>query len=554
MKKIVLVMLIFAGMSSVVYAGGWFQGASSWAEPELYDAKENGIVGESDFLDNIGGYSNKITRTEFAKLIMNLYEQMTGNLPAAASSSTFTDTTDENVLRAYNVGIISGKGNGHFAPNDFITRQEMAIMMSRALDSMNIDYNKGDGVLTVSDKSQVASWAKAGVDFAYEEGFMKGDGVNFSPKANTPIDQAVVIVNRVFEKYHTQKKKEIVASDYTKGYILNNYDGRLNITYKNNEQTVMVEPNGVVKADFSDTANSKYYYLKSGIIWVKNLKNNKYSKTISGNPYKDGLATDFVVAKGGPYDGYIAIKYANKSNYMVYKNDSSLTLQGEISSVNDLNYEIGEMYDEIEAKKYQFAITVTDPSQNMKNAKFTEDNMYFFSAPSHYDEIKDKKGYLRMTPRSNDAAYCGPIGRVGDKSSQWTFNGYGGIYQTDIKFFNNIGNAGIVFNLKYAGDKNDNFAGYYAGIDVQNNKVIFGKGSYGKWTRISSKELGYDVSTNDTVTLKVMKNGNEISVYVNNKLYITANDDTYNKNGGFGIRTYKTDASYSNYTINPLPY
>ncbi len=52
----------------------------------------------------------------------------------------------------------------------------------------------------------------------------------------------------------------------------------------------------------------------------------------------------------------------------------------------------------------------------------------------------------------------------------------------------------------------------------------------------------------------VQTNGSEISVSVNGKNYISVTDKTYSDVGTFGIRTWKCDATYSNYTVNPLPY
>ncbi len=69
----------------------------------------NGIITYDDFTEVSSNYGSNISRQDFAMLAVRLYKALTGEMPAMASSSTFTDTTDANVLRANHVGIINGK-------------------------------------------------------------------------------------------------------------------------------------------------------------------------------------------------------------------------------------------------------------------------------------------------------------------------------------------------------------------------------------------------------------------------------------------------------------
>ena len=87
MKKVVslsvVVCLIFG---NVVFAGGWFLGASSWAEDELLQSVDNGIISYDDFTgESQGDYSQSISRQDFAMLAVRLYVAMTGVTPKEAS-------------------------------------------------------------------------------------------------------------------------------------------------------------------------------------------------------------------------------------------------------------------------------------------------------------------------------------------------------------------------------------------------------------------------------------------------------------------------------------
>lgn|GEM_PF-4950831 len=54
-------------------------------------------------------------------------------------------------------------------PDTYITRQEMAVMIKRAIDAVGIQYTPADGILSVLDHGKVDTWAVAGVDFNFEK-------------------------------------------------------------------------------------------------------------------------------------------------------------------------------------------------------------------------------------------------------------------------------------------------------------------------------------------------------------------------------------------------
>jgi len=174
--------------------------ASGWAVEELLKANKNKLVSPRV----ASGMKKDITRAEFAALTVKLYEAMTKKEATPLNASTFLDTTDLDALKAASLGIVQGS-NGYFRPDDSVTRQEMAIMYYKALDTVFKFYGKElpktDGILTMNDKGQVASWSSSYVDFVFDNGIMKGDNNKFNPKGKAPREQAIVVLNRVFEKY-----------------------------------------------------------------------------------------------------------------------------------------------------------------------------------------------------------------------------------------------------------------------------------------------------------------------------------------------------------------
>lgn len=78
-------------------------------------------------------FPSDISREEFCELVVVLYEKMSGEKAVVIAQNPFTDTKNLEVLKAYNLGIVAGKGEGKFAPDDKVTRQELAAMLVRAL-------------------------------------------------------------------------------------------------------------------------------------------------------------------------------------------------------------------------------------------------------------------------------------------------------------------------------------------------------------------------------------------------------------------------------------
>lgn len=129
----------------------------------------------------------KVTRAEFAVLIARAL-----NLPMSDYQGTFKDVTLKNdwayagIEAAYNAGIVNGRTTTQFAPNENITRQEMAVMVMRAVEYQDAALLDGvDGSHKFKDDKKIASWARESVQLAYELEIINGrPGNEFDPTAN----------------------------------------------------------------------------------------------------------------------------------------------------------------------------------------------------------------------------------------------------------------------------------------------------------------------------------------------------------------------------------
>lgn len=148
----------------------------------------------------VDGYPNgtfqpnrDVTRAEFVKML----DLTIGLQPVANGVTRFTDVPTTAwyapyVAAAVAKGIVKGTTTTSFAPNATITREQMAVMLARALDLT------GTSQLTFTDTDQIASWALPSVEAAVQAGYLRGlpDGT-FEPLAPTTRADAAYVLAAV---------------------------------------------------------------------------------------------------------------------------------------------------------------------------------------------------------------------------------------------------------------------------------------------------------------------------------------------------------------------
>ncbi len=176
-----------------------YRGASAWAKPGLDKALGYGFITDR-IRDNMSGF---ITREEFAELAVQLYELYTGKQAQAAPTSTFTDTENPKVLKAHALGIVVGIGQGKFAPEVLINREQMAAMLYRAVETLDPDADMSViDAPSFADEKKIAPYFVTNVKFVAKHGFLGDIGNNqFAPKASSTREQAVVAAVEIYEKY-----------------------------------------------------------------------------------------------------------------------------------------------------------------------------------------------------------------------------------------------------------------------------------------------------------------------------------------------------------------
>ena len=125
--------------------------ASGWAHDSINQAFALGLIPAA--LQN--NYTANATRAEFAALAVALYETITGT--EITGRMQFNDTSDINVEKMGYLEVVGGVGEGNFAPDSGLTRQEAAVMLARMATILGQPLPQA--APTFADNSQISSWA-----------------------------------------------------------------------------------------------------------------------------------------------------------------------------------------------------------------------------------------------------------------------------------------------------------------------------------------------------------------------------------------------------------
>jgi len=165
---------------------------SEWAADIINDAMEKGILTESP------AYRNNITREQFCELAYNMLDSAMNVNWKKASPVKFNDTYNEKVLALAYEGIINGKSDSVFAPDDTLTREEAAAILYRIAEYAKVKSDLSDTDTVYADDSEISDWAKSAVYMLNKLGIMQGTDKGFEPKSGYTAEQSVVTLMRLY--------------------------------------------------------------------------------------------------------------------------------------------------------------------------------------------------------------------------------------------------------------------------------------------------------------------------------------------------------------------
>lgn len=200
----------------LVTAAAAAEAPSSWAKSAVDTARNAGIVPEQ--VDQ--AYTQSITRADFCALAAAVYRtwEKSGNVKSVEKTAvSFSDTKDEDVLLCASLGVVNGVGNGKFAPQQKLTRQQAASMLHRL---GNLRKNAKDSVKdrmphVFADGADIQAWARSDVYWAYNSGVMNGvSGNRFAPNNSYTHEQSIATMLRLYDTKYAEVPSGETAAEY----------------------------------------------------------------------------------------------------------------------------------------------------------------------------------------------------------------------------------------------------------------------------------------------------------------------------------------------------
>ena len=213
MKKMWISALLAAAMMT---AAGAADTPSAWAQKSVDAARAAGIVPAQVN----SAFDTAITREDFCSLAAAVYrawEKKDALTAYTSSRVSFSDTDNADVLLCASAGVVNGVGNGKFAPQKNITRQEAASMLYRlaALNKNTKDDEATSLPHIFADGEKIRSWARSDINWVYRQGIMNGTGSNqFTPDGAYTREQSIATMLRLYDTKYAEVPSK-TAAKYT---------------------------------------------------------------------------------------------------------------------------------------------------------------------------------------------------------------------------------------------------------------------------------------------------------------------------------------------------
>ncbi|MGE6848174.1 S-layer homology domain-containing protein [Bacillus tropicus] len=175
-----------------------------WSYKAIMDLKEKNIV--AGYGNGMFGFGDNITRGQVARLIY-AYLKPADELNA---QKPFTDIEghmfEKEILALNKAGIMNGFGNGKFGPDNILTREQLAVVLTKAFNF------KATSITTFKDVDK-NYWATNAISALQENKITTGTGDNkFEPQSLVTREQyALFLYNAInkSEKEHESKPTAI---------------------------------------------------------------------------------------------------------------------------------------------------------------------------------------------------------------------------------------------------------------------------------------------------------------------------------------------------------
>lgn len=214
MKRIIFLLITILIISSAISVF-----ATENLAPEVQQAALHGYVPP----ELLGDYNIPITRLEFAHLAVSFFSVVTETpVSELPTEYVFSDTDNGYVAAASGLGIINGRSETVFAPDDGITRQEAAVMMTNTLAVCG-EIFANEKAAKYADLDTVAAWAAPAVGIMQSKKIMTGtDDRHFSPLDDYTREQAIISFERMYRLIVGKNANKLSLLSVSNGRLISN--------------------------------------------------------------------------------------------------------------------------------------------------------------------------------------------------------------------------------------------------------------------------------------------------------------------------------------------
>ncbi len=191
-------------------AGRFSDTAGHWAESYINDAVKENII--SGYPDGRFRPDRAVTRAEFASMV----NKALGN--NGTESISFSDVSHNawyysDIAKALSAAYTAGYDDNTFRPNNPITRQEAAVMISRIVPA----YGEDGNLKAYPDNSRIADWAYESMEKINGKGYLGAynDG-RIHPQDQLTRAQTAKIICEILDHETIVEKNTVIDDDNTR--------------------------------------------------------------------------------------------------------------------------------------------------------------------------------------------------------------------------------------------------------------------------------------------------------------------------------------------------
>ena len=168
---------------------------ATWAEASVRIARASGVMlGVGDNAKASFKPQQAVTRAEFVSALVRALGLKADG--ASASAAAFKDVSAkawyaQDIAAAVKAGLVNGVSKTQFAPEATLTREQAAMLLTRALKL------KASETVALKDANKASAGALDSIQAAMAGGWMTAYEGSFSPKAKLTREQAAVIAARI---------------------------------------------------------------------------------------------------------------------------------------------------------------------------------------------------------------------------------------------------------------------------------------------------------------------------------------------------------------------